>query len=55
MRNRHWLVVLVAFMVIVTFSFQPVTAALFEIRTIPWIDSGNSPPSRMLARGTQLC
>lgn len=39
-QNQHWLVVLTAYIMIVTFVFQPVTGVLFEVRNIPWVERG---------------
>ena len=41
-RNRHWPVVLGALLVVLTFSFQPLAAALFNVQDISLVQHGAS-------------
>ncbi len=37
-RNNHYLVTLASLLVIITFSFQPLSAALFNVQDVFWLE-----------------
>ena len=43
-RNKHWVVTAGSFLIIITYAFQPLAAALFNVQDLFWVDPRASLP-----------